>query len=685
MRKAILPVIFLISILPLSASGPFCRQDGDTLVIGNSLVERTFVWNGGNLRTVSVTDCSTGKVFRSVSKDPDFSFVRGNVAAPGATLEVLEMPQTPIRPACTTVRIVFTVDRLQVRRDYRLYDGVAAVACDTYLRGSADTGVVQKEGNSADRTNIESQSVASQIKPSAISIDRLSLPGRQWRCKAVEFRDVTDWNNNLVSESQFMSYHRTGYRGNLLFVTDVSDMSGLWFLKESPCSDVQLSYGGADFYADYGKFTVTGAGISPDDISEDEWTPAYSCVLGVNAPGELAALTSLRKYQQKLRRHLPQRDEMIMMNTWGDRSQDSKVNESFCLSEIERAARLGVTLFQIDDGWQAGKSPNSKVSKGSFKDIWQNPDYWTPDPQKYPHGLAPIVSRGKELGVEIGLWFNPSVQNDFEDWEKDAALVIGLWKEYGIKVFKIDGVSMPTKLAEMNLRRFFGKVLEETGDEVVFNLDVTAGRRGGYHFFCEYGNTFLENRYTDWANYYPYWTLRNIWMLSRYVPAERLQVEFLNPWRNAEKYGSDAFAPSNYDFGYIFATSMAGQPLAWMEAGNLPDEAFDTASAVRAYKDVMADLHSGVILPVGDEPSGRSWTGFQSIVSDTEGYMIIYRESTEDPSHAVKTWFPDGVRVRFEPVCGSGKKFTGKSSDGEVRFELPERNSYALYRYTVCR
>ena len=70
--------------------------------------------------------------------------------------------------------------------------------------------------------------------------------------------------------------------------------------------------------------------------------------------------------------------------------------------------------------------------------------------------------------------------------------------------------------------------MDATGGEAVFNLDVTAGRRWGYHYGNEYGNLFLENRYTDWSNYYPHWTLRNLWMLSRYVPPQNLQIEFLN-------------------------------------------------------------------------------------------------------------------------------------------------------------
>ena len=51
------------------------------------------------------------------------------------------------------------------------------------------------------------------------------------------------------------------------------------------------------------------------------------------------------------------------------------------------------------------------------------------------------------------------------------------------------------------------------------------------------------NRYTDWGNYYPYRTLRNLWMLSRYVPAEKMQIEFLNKWRNADKYDAADLLP----------------------------------------------------------------------------------------------------------------------------------------------
>ena len=583
----------------------------------------------------------------------------------------------------------YTLDGVDIRREYIIYDQVPAIACHTWLRLSAGTGEVAAlnsrtgEENAADRKNIEATADMA-VKSSAAILDQLNFSGAHWHARAVEFSDVTDWNDNLVWERDIISYRKNSYRGNLLFVRNGTDGNGFFWLKEAPSSAVQLAYGRGDFTADFGAFAVTGVGVEPKDLSRG-WVRAYSVVTGVFGEGELAALTALRRYQKQIRSPHDNRDEMVMMNTWGDRSQDTKVNEQFCLRELELAAKLGVTHFQIDDGWQEGKSPNSALAQGSFKDIWHNPDYWKPAKDKYPNGLDPIVERARELGIEVGLWFNPSVQNDFEAWEKDAEAVLDLYRRYGIKVFKIDGLTIVSKKGETNLRRFFDTVVERSNGDVLFNLDATASRRGGYHMFNEYGNIFLENRYTDWQNYYPYRTLRNIWQLSRYVPAERMQIEFLNKWRNAEKYGDDPFAPAVYGFDYLLATTMAAQPLAWFEAQNLPGEAFAIAPLIADYKRVAPQFHNGVILPVGEEPSGRSWTGFQSLTSDTEGYLLLYREATPSDEGVIDTFLPEGARITLERVLGYGprndKQTVGRN--GALRVTLPGRNTFALYKYTI--
>ncbi|MDL2291650.1 alpha-galactosidase, partial [Bacteroides sp. OttesenSCG-928-F21] len=589
MKRLILTYLSLITLVVLHAQEScYSILNNDTLTIGNQQIERKFIWNNGNLITYSLTDKAANQSWLNKTLKPDFVVSKSMPVAFNSSCNSRRVEETVLHPAFLEVTVSYSLGSLDIKRVYRIYNNTPAIACNTWLKGSTDAVFGGRTTNLADMKNIE---FAEDMKSKQVNavLDQFNFGGNHWHAKAVEFYDVTDWNNNLIFEREVIPYRKNNYRGNILFARNAENEEGFFFLKESPSSSVQLAYNDHDFTAEFGHFAVTGLGINEGDIKPNEWTSTYGCVTGVYSGAELSGLTALRSYQKNIRKLLPGRDEMVMMNTWGDRSQDSKVNEKFSLIEVERAAQLGITHFQIDDGWQVGKSPNSALAKGSFKNIWDNPDYWKPDPVKYPNGLHPIVKRGKELGVEICLWFNPSVQHNYADWEKDAQAMVDLYNEYGIRTFKIDGLAIPTKESEVNLRRLFNRVLEKTNNQVVFNLDATAGRRGGYHMFTEYGNIFLENRYTDWQNYYPYWTLRNLWKLSKYVPAEKLQIEFLNKWRNAEKYGKDIFAPANYSFEYLFATTMAGQPLAWFEGSGLPEEALTISKVISEYKKIQYD------------------------------------------------------------------------------------------------
>ena len=653
----------------------------DTLTIENSLIKRSWLWNNGNLITCKLEDKGNGLVWRLRNNQPDLSLPGEKKEGSEASVRIEEVPASLQYTHHLRATVEYKAGNLQVRKILKIYPGCPAIACELYLKGQASQKWIKALDNPADLQNIEKLTQNSQGGNVPV-MEQLMLEGKHWQLEAVEFFDVTDRFNTLVRPVHALSYRDCLYRGNLLFAENMEKEAGFFMLKEAPTSNVQLYYPGGDYLVSEGTFRMVGLGVDSADIKTDEWTKAYSYVTGTYRSGEKQKRMALRNYQMRIRPFLEDRDEMVMLNTWGDRGQDTRVNEAFCLKELELAAKLGITHFQIDDGWQAGRSANSAYG-GSFKNIWDNPDYWTPDPIRFPNGLAPIVKRGKELGIEVCLWFNPSIQHDYADWQKDADALIALYEKYGIRTFKIDGTFFDNKLAENRLRSLYNRVMEATGWKAVLNLDATAGRRGGYFFFNEYGNIFLENRYTDWGNYYPYWSLRNLWMLSRYVAPQSLQIEFLNKWRNKEKYTGDKFAPSTYSFDYLFAITMAAQPLAWFEAANLPDEAFPTGEVIKKYKTVQHDFHTGYVFPVGDEPSGKSWCGFQS-VKDKKGYFLLFREFNKEESFDMDTFFEPGEQVEFTPVLGAGKAFRSMvGKDGRIRFFLSEPNSYVLYSYRV--
>ena len=691
MKKQLLgaTLFSLILTAPVSAVQPYRKAAGDckielkqdTLTIENSLIKRSWLWNNGNLITCKLEDKGNGLAWQLRNNQPDLSLPGEEKEGSEACIRIEEVPASLQYTHHLRATVEYKAGNLQVRKILKIYPDCPAIACELYLKGQASQKWIKALDNPADLQNIEKLTQNSQGGNVPV-MEQLMLEGKHWQLEAVEFFDVTDRFNTLVRPVHALSYRDCLYRGNLLFAENTEKEAGFFMLKEAPTSNVQLYYPGGDYLVSEGTFRMVGLGVDSADIKTDEWTKAYSYVTGTFRSSEKQKRMALRNYQMRIRPFLEDRDEMVMLNTWGDRGQDTRVNEAFCLKELELAAKLGVTHFQIDDGWQAGRSANSAYG-GSFKNIWDNPDYWTPDPDRFPNGLAPIVKRGKELGIEVCLWFNPSIQLDYADWQKDADALIALYEKYGIRTFKIDGTFFDNKLAESRLRSLYNRVMEATGWKAVLNLDATAGRRGGYFFFNEYGNIFLENRYTDWGNYYPYWSLRNLWMLSRYVAPQSLQIEFLNKWRNKEKYAGDKFAPSTYSFDYLFAITMAAQPLAWFEASNLPDEAFPTGGVIQKYKTVQHDFHTGYVFPVGDEPSGKSWCGFQS-VKDRKGYFLLFRESNEEESFDMDTFFEPGEQVEFIPVLGAGKAFRSiVGKDGRIRFSLSEPNSYVLYSYRV--
>ena len=83
--KHTLPILFTMLLCGTSAfpqEGCYSRLQNDTLTIGNSRIERRFVWNGGNLMTQSLTDFSSGQVWTSRSLTPDFK-VAGDTRSTG--------------------------------------------------------------------------------------------------------------------------------------------------------------------------------------------------------------------------------------------------------------------------------------------------------------------------------------------------------------------------------------------------------------------------------------------------------------------------------------------------------------------------------------------------------------------------------------------------------------------------
>ncbi|PRX40400.1 alpha-galactosidase [Salegentibacter salegens] len=653
--------------------------EGNMLVLSNNHIERKWMWNKGDIIPFSLTNIKKDKTL--LFKDSPPAVHHGGMAfLKNEDFQIIKIEDDIIGGLPGHLQVII-INRyragVDVKKVFTIFPDTPAISIDHYLKYSVLPNAVKADKKGA--TGIEERN---DRKIEGSFLDYYALDQKHWSMKFVEFRDRTDENNNLVDENEIIPYfEEKNYKGNLLLAHNLVNDFNFFILKEAPNYISQVNYPGYDFTVSNSKISIPFSGFMSVN-ADHEWVKGYTITIGVGG-NEEDNLFALRKYLNNSIIYEPDTYEMIMMNTWGDRGQDSKINESFILKELEHAKRLGITHFQIDDGWQEGLSKNSSIQSDGLWGEW-SPEHWKPNKERFPNGFKKILISAEEKDIRLGLWFHPSNVNDYKTWKTDANILVKIYESTGINYFKIDGIKIPNKKAEINLTNFFKEVKKATNGKVFFNLDLTADTRGGYFMFRDAGNLFLENRYTDFGNYFPFQTLRNLWMLSKYFPPQLLQVEFLNKWRNMKRYDpNDPFAPGNYDFDYLFATTIMGQPLAWMEASNLPEEAFESAPFIKKYKSLMVDIHQGLIMPLGKMPDGRSWTGFQAIQDET-GYLLVFRENSNKEREELEMFIPDGSKVEFDIIYSNAQEYDIEMSEsGEADVFLSKINSFMLCKYQI--
>ena len=651
----------------------------NTLVIGNKRIERRFQWCAQGLVCTATVDKASAKEWRG--DEP-----------PAVTADVAIECAVSNNGGLSAKHLLLTATERQgggvIETKLAVYPQLPFVILERRCKGlhpSSSERVAEKGG-----TGNENAVTKDVIEAATLDrIDNVPLNVRHLTLKAFKLFDRTDLNDCLVTEEKMHLYPGCSFsmRGNVFLFDNYMENKGLLVVKDSPTHLYQLLENDDSLRVKGTRNAdIVGAGIH-GEIDPKEWCQLYGTTVGVGDTDEL-----LVEYRQLYRaQYLAPafKEPFIMSNTWGDRSQDSRVCEEFMLKEIEAGAKLGVDIIQIDDGWQKGVTINSKARKSS---IWEgfyaaDPDFWAVHPQRFPHGLKPLVKKAARHGIRFGLWFAPDSSHEFANWRRDVDTVLNLHRMYGISSFKLDSVNLLSKKAETNYLNFLTTVERESNNRIALNLDCTAQNRQGYVMWKQFGTLFVENRYTDWCNYFPHNTLKNLWMLSQFIPPRKFQFELLNNSRNDEKYGNDPLRPATYDITYEFASVMVANPLVWMEMSNLTDKQIASLQKlVSVYRDVRKDFFNAEIYPIGEQPDGCSYTGFQIVVDDKTGYLLLFKEYGTIGKHmyCLHNPLPKKPRVTLLATNIAAKSALKLSID-EIPYVVVWANkrerSFALYRY----
>lgn len=149
---------------------------------------------------------------------------------------------------------------------------------------------------------------------------------------------------------------------------------------------------------DLGATIGGGELVQPGEVvleQGDAYTTPW-VVLGASEEGLDGLAAAFHAYERSWPAH--PKHQPVVLNVWEAVWFDHDLSR---LREIaDRAARVGIERFVLDDGWFHGRRDDT----AGLGDWWVDHDVW-------PEGLTPIAAHVRSLGMQFGLWFEPEMVN----------------------------------------------------------------------------------------------------------------------------------------------------------------------------------------------------------------------------------------------------------------------------------
>lgn len=173
----------------------------------------------------------------------------------------------------------------------------------------------------------------------------------------------------------------------------------LWFGALSWSGNWKIAFELSSF----GQLKVTG-GINDFDFS---WnlkpnstfkTPIFTGGYTENGFGSASRLMHSYQLNHVLSKEHSTELRKVIYNSW--EATYFNVNVENQMSLAEKAASVGVEVFVIDDGW-FGERNSDRAGLGD----------WTVNKAKFPDGLAPLIKKVNDLGMDFGIWVEPEMVN----------------------------------------------------------------------------------------------------------------------------------------------------------------------------------------------------------------------------------------------------------------------------------
>lgn len=271
-----------------------------------------------------------------------------------------------------------------------------------HYRVYPDVGILARWSTIHNRTSqkimVESAQSASWYLPRGGGY-RLSYLSGRWAAE-------TQVNREPIHEGMKVLESRLGHTGHNLnpwFAMDTGNAeeengrvwfgglawSGNWRItvEQTPYEQVRVTGGYNTF--DFGY---------PLDPGQTLNTPVFYGGFTSGGFGEASRLMHRLELKYIEPNGLKARLRPVLYNSW--EATEFNVDEKGQEALADKAAKLGVELFVMDDGW-FGERNTDRAGLGD----------WVPNPQKFPNGLNGLIQYVNKLKMDFGLWVEPEMVN----------------------------------------------------------------------------------------------------------------------------------------------------------------------------------------------------------------------------------------------------------------------------------
>jgi alpha-galactosidase len=292
-------------------------------------------------------------------------------------------------------------DTLQVVTKDIQYD----LFVDLYYRVYPAAGIIEKhaviENKTPQTITVESAQSGVWYMPPGEGYRLTYLNGR-WAGETQLVHEEVHPGEKVLESRRGATSHQT----NPWFAIDTSadqQHGGVWFgalgwsgswrfsVEQTPHQRVRLTGGYNTFDFAY-----------PLQPGEQLATPPFYGGFTGGGFGEASRILHKFTHEFILPGGLSAKPRPVLYNSW--EATEFKVDEPGQRALAEKATKIGVERFVMDDGWFGARN-NDHAGLGD----------WFVNPKKFPNGLTPLIQYVNSLGMDFGIWVEPEMVNPDSD------------------------------------------------------------------------------------------------------------------------------------------------------------------------------------------------------------------------------------------------------------------------------